>query len=140
MQPYFLQYLIIPEKTKNAIDFTKETQSRSRNAFQTRSRACLKKAFCKMCVTICGRCCPDEGVVAGYDNRIRVKYTAKWGVQIAGMIFQTRSGIMEMIFNNFPKFSFCQLLPQFLSGHSSLHCPLNFPRNQQKNGTASSSL
>ena len=44
-----------------------------------------------MCVTICGRFCPDEGVVAGYDNRIRVKYTAKWGVQIAGMIFQTGS-------------------------------------------------
>ena len=55
------------------------------------SRACLKKAFCKMCVTICGRFCPDEGVVAGYDNRIRVKSPAKWGVQIAGMIFQTRS-------------------------------------------------
>ena len=68
------------------------------------------------------------------------KYAAKWDVQIVEMIFQTRSGIMEMIFNNFPKFSFCQLLPQFLSGHSSLHCPLNFPRNQQKNGTASSSL
>ncbi len=44
-----------------------------------------------MCATICGRFCPDEGVVAGYDNRIRVKYTAKWGVQIAGMIFQTGS-------------------------------------------------
>ena len=44
-----------------------------------------------MCVTLCGRFCPDEGVVAGYDNRIRVKYTAKWGVQIAGMIFQTGS-------------------------------------------------
>ena len=57
------------------------------------TRACLKKAFCKMCVTICGRFCPDEGVVAGYDNRIRVKYTAKWGVQIAGMIFQTGSSI-----------------------------------------------
>ena len=56
-------------------------------------RACLKKAFCKMCVTICGRFCPDEGVVAGYGNRIRAKYTAKWGVQIAGMIFQTRSSI-----------------------------------------------
>ncbi|WP_431833848.1 DUF6783 domain-containing protein, partial [Blautia acetigignens] len=28
--------------------------------FQTGSRACLKKAFCKMCVTICGRFCPDE--------------------------------------------------------------------------------
>ena len=24
-------------------------------------RACLKKAFCKMCVTICGRFLPDEG-------------------------------------------------------------------------------
>ena len=59
--------------------------------FFMKTRACLKKAFCKMCVTICGRFCPDEGVVAGYDNRIRVKYTAKWGVQIAGMIFQTRS-------------------------------------------------
>ena len=44
-----------------------------------------------MCVTICGRFCPDEGAVAGYGNRIRAKYTAKWGVQIAGMIFQTSS-------------------------------------------------
>ena len=56
-----------------------------------RTRACLKKAFCKMCVTICGRFRPDEGAVAGYGNRIRVKYTAKWGVQIAWMVFQTRS-------------------------------------------------
>ena len=44
-----------------------------------------------MCVTICGRFCSDEGAVAGYGNRIRAKYTAKWGVQIAEMIFQTRS-------------------------------------------------
>ncbi|MEE0555572.1 DUF6783 domain-containing protein [Blautia wexlerae] len=36
--------------------------------FQTRSRVCLKKAFCKMCVTICGIFCPDEGAVAGYGN------------------------------------------------------------------------
>ena len=56
----------------------------------------MKKAFCKMCVTICGRFCSDEGVVAGYDNRIRAKYTAKWGVQIAGMIFQTRSSVQEV--------------------------------------------
>ena len=49
-----------------------------------------------MCVTICGRFCPDEGVVAGYDNRIRVKYTAKWGVQIAGMIFQTHSRTLSL--------------------------------------------
>ena len=54
-------------------------------------RACLKKAFCKMCVTICGRFCPIEGGVAGYANRKRAEYTAKWGVQIAGMIFQTGS-------------------------------------------------
>ena len=55
------------------------------------TRACLKKAFCKMYVTIRGRFRPDEGAVAGYGNRIRVKYTAKWGVQIAGMLFQTHS-------------------------------------------------
>ena len=36
--------------------------------FLMRIRACLKKAFCKMCVTICGRFCPDEGAVAGYGN------------------------------------------------------------------------
>ncbi|MFR5151687.1 MAG: DUF6783 domain-containing protein [Ruminococcus sp.] len=40
-----------------------------------------------MCVTICGKFCPDEGAVEGYGNRIRTKYTAKWGVQIAGMLF-----------------------------------------------------
>ena len=60
----------------------------------TRSRVYLKKAFCKMCVTICGRFCPDEGVVVGYGNRIRAKYTAKWGVQITGMISQTRSKVL----------------------------------------------
>ncbi|MFQ7771356.1 MAG: DUF6783 domain-containing protein, partial [Ruminococcus sp.] len=53
----------------------------------------MKKAFCKMCVTICGRFCPDEGAVAGYGNRIRAKSPAKWGVQIAGMIFQAHSKI-----------------------------------------------
>ena len=57
------------------------------------SRTCLKKAFCKMCVTICGRFCPDEDAVAGYGNRIRTKYTAKWDVQIVGMIFQTGSSV-----------------------------------------------
>ena len=34
-----------------------------------------------------------RGGVAGYGNRMRVKYTAKWGLQIAEMIFQTRSSI-----------------------------------------------
>ncbi|MFR2215001.1 MAG: DUF6783 domain-containing protein [Ruminococcus sp.] len=26
-----------------------------------------------MCVTVCGRFCPDEGAVASYGNRIRAK-------------------------------------------------------------------
>ena len=65
------------------------------------SRACLKKAFCKMCVTICGRFCLDEGAVAGYGNRIQAKSPAKWGVQIAGMIFQTRSRTCRVVGNVF---------------------------------------
>ena len=39
-----------------------------------------------MCVTICGRFCPDEGAAAGYVCKIRAKYTTKWGVQIAGFL------------------------------------------------------
>ena len=34
-----------------------------------------------------GRFCSNKGVIAGYDNRIREKYTAKWDVQIAEMLF-----------------------------------------------------
>ncbi|WP_320958004.1 DUF6783 domain-containing protein [Enterocloster asparagiformis] len=45
-----------------------------------------------MCVPVCGRFVPDEGGVAGYVDRIRDKYTAKWGVQMAGMNFQTYPG------------------------------------------------
>ena len=44
-----------------------------------------------MCVTICGKFCLDEGALVGYAGRIRAKYTAKWDVQIVGMIFQTGS-------------------------------------------------
>ena len=55
-------------------------------------RACLENAFCKMCVTVC-RNVPDEGVVAGYGNRIRDKFFAKWNGQIKGMILGARSGI-----------------------------------------------
>ncbi|WP_334285836.1 DUF6783 domain-containing protein [Ruminococcus sp. 1001136sp1] len=40
--------------------------------------ACLKKAFCKMYITICGD-----------FSRIRVKYTAKWGVQTAEFFSNT---------------------------------------------------
>ncbi|WP_341457903.1 DUF6783 domain-containing protein [Hungatella effluvii] len=44
-----------------------------------------------MCVTLCGRFSPNEGSVVGYVDRMRGKYAAKWGVQMAGMNFQTRS-------------------------------------------------
>ena len=55
------------------------------------TRACLKKAFRELRVSVCGKFYPNEGGVAGYGNRMRVKYTAKWDLQIAEMIFQTRS-------------------------------------------------
>ena len=44
------------------------------------ARACLKKAFRELRVPVCGRVYPNEGGVAGYGNRMRVKYTAKWGL------------------------------------------------------------
>uniref|UniRef100_UPI002FE6E72E DUF6783 domain-containing protein n=1 Tax=Blautia glucerasea TaxID=536633 RepID=UPI002FE6E72E len=52
---------------------------------------------------MCGRFCPDKGAVAGYANRIRAKYTAKWGVQIAGMIFQTSSRSHQGTENQSPR-------------------------------------
>lgn len=59
------------------------------------TRVCLKIAFGKMCVTICGRFGSDEGGVAGYADRIGDKYTAKWGVQLVGMNFQTRANTVN---------------------------------------------
>ncbi|WP_328597442.1 DUF6783 domain-containing protein [Oliverpabstia intestinalis] len=47
---------------------------------------------------VCGRFYPNEGGVAGYGNRMRVKYTAKWGLQIAEMIFQARSSTFYFLF------------------------------------------
>ena len=55
-------------------------------------RACLKKAFRELRVPVCGRFYPNEGGVAGYGNRMRVKYTANWGLQIAEMIFRHALG------------------------------------------------
>ncbi|WP_368370914.1 DUF6783 domain-containing protein, partial [Ruminococcus sp. RTP21484sp1_RTP31023st1_H8_RTP31023_210422] len=47
----------------NAVDFSHRNLFSSVLAVLVRglARACLKKAFCKMCVTICGRFCPDKG-------------------------------------------------------------------------------
>ena len=47
-----------------------------------------------MCVTFCGRFVPNERGVVGYVKRIRGKSPAKWGVQMAGMNFQTRSKLI----------------------------------------------
>jgi len=55
------------------------------------TRVCLKIAFRQMCVTVCGKLGPNEGGVMGYVDRMRAKFPAKWGVQITGMKFQTRS-------------------------------------------------
>ena len=57
-------------------------------------RVCLKIAFRQLCVPLCGRFGPDEGGVAGYVDRIGTKYAAKWGVQMAGMNFQTHPSQM----------------------------------------------
>ena len=47
-----------------------------------------------MCVTFCGRFVPNERGVVGYIKRIRGKSPAKWGAQMAGMNFQTRSKLI----------------------------------------------
>ena len=51
----------------------------------------MKKAFRQMYFTLSGRFVPNKGGVAGYVDRIWRKYHAKWGMQMTGMIFQTRS-------------------------------------------------
>ena len=52
----------------------------------------MKIAFGKLCVTLCERFLPDEGIVAGYADRIGDKSPAKWDVQLAGMNFHIHSG------------------------------------------------
>ena len=60
----------------------------------------MKIAFREMWVQVSGRFALNEGDVAGYVDRRRGKYTAKWGVQIAGMNFQTRSSTALSIDDN----------------------------------------
>ena len=56
------------KKVANDIPVVFKEQYNSIVTVHSVPRACLKKAFCKMCVTICGIFCPDEGAVAGYGN------------------------------------------------------------------------
>ena len=91
-------------------------------------RVCLKNALRKMYVTICGEFCSNKGVVAGYGNRIRAKYTAKWGVQIVGMIFQTRSNTTKSEAGIWKKFYMpAPLFYRFVYSFTLLYCP--FPEN-----------
>ena len=41
--------------------------------------------------SLSGRFVPNKGGVAGYVDRMRRKYRAKWGMQMAGMNFKTLS-------------------------------------------------
>ena len=41
--------------------------------------------------SFCGKFFPDKNLAAGCFNQIRDKSPAKWGVQIAGMIFVAHS-------------------------------------------------
>ena len=50
------------------------------------TRVCLKKAFCKMCVTICGIFCRMRAR-SGLRQLNRVEYPAKWGVADCGNDF-----------------------------------------------------
>ncbi|MEH2931129.1 DUF6783 domain-containing protein [Candidatus Ventrimonas sp. KK005] len=44
-----------------------------------------------MRATVCGRFGSNDGGVVGYVDGMKAKYTAKWGVQMAGMNFPTHS-------------------------------------------------
>ena len=95
--------LIMPIKDlRNTTEISKIAHKEQEPIFIT--RACLKIAFWQLCVTICGRLDPNEGGVVGYVDRMRVKYTAKLGVQMAGMNFQTRSNIRPSITRFFPQY------------------------------------
>ena len=64
---------------------------------------------------------PNEGGVAGYGNRKRGKYTAKWGLQIAEMIFQIRSSNLKAR----KAWSFAPLYPYITYGLYRKNVPRN---------------
>jgi len=51
----------------------------------------FENAFCQMRVTLQASWTTNVQDDVGDLTRMRARYTAKWGVQLAGMIFQTRS-------------------------------------------------
>ena len=65
-----------------------------------------------MYVTICGRFRLDEGAVTGYGSRIRVKYTAKWDVQIADYSKKENAATSDSILPAFIQSSI--ILPEYI--------------------------
>ena len=55
--------------------------------FQTRSRACLKKAFRKLRVPVCGRFCPNEGGLRPLRQPNEGKLYRKVGLAACGNAF-----------------------------------------------------
>ena len=60
-------------ENEEAITFSEIKDEENRRKTIRCSRACLKNAFCKMYITICGRFRLNEGGVAGYGNRMKAK-------------------------------------------------------------------
>ena len=85
-----IRKILLDSKTES-FSFVRIVRCRKVPHLHSCFRACLKKAFRRLRVPVCGRFYLSEGGVAGYGNRMKVKYTAKWDAQIAEMIFQTRS-------------------------------------------------
>ena len=75
------------------------------------SRACLKKAFCKMCVTICGRFCPDEGAVAA-EAKKQILDFYKQDPENAKKQFGAEPFELKNILKNWPKVGSVSLSPR----------------------------
>ncbi len=90
----------------------------------------MKIAFGKLCVTLCERFLPDEGIVAGYADRIGDKSPAKWDVQLAGMNFDIHSGSVAM-----ERFAHRDLRPPALS-HSLPSVTIPHPNSSAKKAPA----
>ena len=77
----FLCFLLIIVIIQNICLYNKK------DSFLQKAKWVFKKGFLQDIRHDLWEICPVEGIIAGYDNRIREKYTAKWDVQIAEMLF-----------------------------------------------------
>ena len=80
----------------------------------------MKIAFRQLCVTLCGRFGPNERGVVGYVKRIRAKYAAKWGVQMAEMNFQTGSSNGKYTDRKGKRYSICLTIQRLVLSVSAI--------------------